>query len=171
MQYWSFSNGLHIILPKTLKDTLLSLFLPLWYMNYFLQRPFAFQGCMMILFHFKMFLFFLLKLGRHQELRCSNYYMCSWTLIYTKFLFLFSTKKEQELCRARTTDTQWRHESKKFENLGRCGKWSMLQPNLKIWDWELIFGHAMKAISSTGVRSPWCRACVRNLDLRVQSVL
>ena len=115
---------------------------------------FAFQGCMMILFHFKMFLFFLLKLGRHQELRCSNYYMCSWTLIYTKFLFLFSTKKEQELCRARTTDTQWRHESKKFENLGRCGRQNMLRPCLKIWYWDWIFGHAVKTISPLGVRSP-----------------
>ena len=26
---------------------------------------------------------------------------------------------------------------------------------LKIWDWELIFGHAVKVISSPGVRSPW----------------
>ena len=34
----------------------------------------------------------------------------------------------------------------------------MLQPYLKIWDWDLIFGHAMKAISSLGVRSP-CYGC------------
>ena len=31
----------------------------------------------------------------------------------------------------------------------------MLRPYLKIWDWDLIFGHAVKAISSQGVRSPW----------------
>ena len=31
----------------------------------------------------------------------------------------------------------------------------MLWPYLKIWDWDLIFGHAVKAISSPGVRSPW----------------
>ena len=30
----------------------------------------------------------------------------------------------------------------------------MLQPYLKIWDWELIIGRAVKAISSPGVRSP-----------------
>ena len=29
----------------------------------------------------------------------------------------------------------------------------MLQPYLKIWDWDLIFGRAVKAISSPGVRS------------------
>jgi hypothetical protein len=30
----------------------------------------------------------------------------------------------------------------------------MLRPYLKIWDWDLIFGRAVKAISSLGVRSP-----------------
>ena len=54
-----------------------------------------------------------------------------------------------------TTDTQWRHKSKKSENLGRCGRQNMLPPYLKIWDWELIFGRAVKAISSPGVGSPW----------------
>ena len=29
----------------------------------------------------------------------------------------------------------------------------MLRPYLKIWEWEWIFGHAVKAISSPGVRS------------------
>ena len=58
-------------------------------------------------------------------------------------------------CGARTTDKQWRHKSKKSENLGRCGKQNMLWPYLKIWEWELIFSHAVKPISSPGVRSPW----------------
>ena len=31
---------------------------------------------------------------------------------------------------------------------------NMLWPYLKIWEWELIFGRAVKAISSPGVRSP-----------------
>ena len=31
----------------------------------------------------------------------------------------------------------------------------MLWPYLKIWDWDLIFGNAVRAISSPGVRSPW----------------
>ena len=31
----------------------------------------------------------------------------------------------------------------------------MLWPYLKIWEWELIFGRAVKAISSLVVRSPW----------------
>ena len=29
---------------------------------------------------------------------------------------------------------------------------------LKIWEWEWIFGHAVKAFSSLGVRSPWSGA-------------
>ena len=31
----------------------------------------------------------------------------------------------------------------------------MLRPYLKIWDWDLIFGRAVKANSSMGVSSPW----------------
>ena len=34
----------------------------------------------------------------------------------------------------------------------------MLRPYLKIWEWECIFGRAMKTISSLGVRSPWIHA-------------
>ena len=56
--------------------------------------------------------------------------------------------------RPRTTDTQWRHKSKKSEILGGCGRQNMLWPYLKIWEWELILGRAVKAISSPGVRSP-----------------
>ena len=56
---------------------------------------------------------------------------------------------------ARTTDTQWRHKSKISEKLGRCGRQNMLRPYLKIWEWEWIFGRAVKATSSLGVRSPW----------------
>ena len=54
-----------------------------------------------------------------------------------------------------TTDTQWRHKSKISEKLGRSGWRNMLWPYLKIWEWEWIFGRAVKAISSLGVRSPW----------------
>ena len=43
---------------------------------------------------------------------------------------------------------------KKSENLGRCGRQNMLWPYLKIWDWELFFGRAVKGISSPGVLSP-----------------
>ena len=55
----------------------------------------------------------------------------------------------------RTTDTQWRHKSKISKNLGRCGRQNMLPPYLNIWDWDWIFGRAVKAISSLGVRSQW----------------
>ena len=56
---------------------------------------------------------------------------------------------------ARTTDTQWSHKSNISEKLGRCGRQNMLRPYLKIWNWDWIFGCAVKAISSLGVRSPW----------------
>ena len=55
-----------------------------------------------------------------------------------------------EKARPRTTDTQWI-----WADLGRFGRQNMLQLYLKIWEWELIFGCAVKAISSPGVRSPW----------------
>ena len=42
-----------------------------------------------------------------------------------------------------------------IENLGQCGRQNMLWLYLKIWEWEWIFGRAVKAISSPGVRSPW----------------
>ena len=60
---------------------------------------------------------------------------------------------------SRTTDTQWRHKSKISEKSGRCGRQNMLPPYLKIWDWDWIFGCAVKAISSLGVRSPWKNWC------------
>ena len=59
---------------------------------------------------------------------------------------------------SRTTDTQWRHKSKESENLGQCGRQNMLWAYLNTWDWDLIFDHAVKAISSPGVRSPWGKA-------------
>ena len=46
------------------------------------------------------------------------------------------------------------------EKLGRCGRQNMLWPYQKIWDWDLIFGRAVKAISSPGVRSP----CLTAMD-------
>ena len=63
----------------------------------------------------------------------------------------------------RTTDTQWRHKSKKSESFGRYGKQNILRPYLTIWDWDWIFGHAVKAISSLGVRSP----CFHTLWLKM----
>ena len=46
----------------------------------------------------------------------------------------------------------------------------MLRPNQKIWDWDLIFGRAVKAISSLGVRSPWLTAIQgMNLERKVHS--
>ena len=68
--------------------------------------------------------------------------------------YLRTTYDASPRSHARTTDTQWRHKSKKSKNLGRCGRQNMPRPYLKIWKWEWIFGHAVKAISSLGVRSP-----------------
>jgi hypothetical protein len=61
------------------------------------------------------------------------------------------------LVKPRITDTQWRHKSKKSENLGWCVRQNMLQPYLKIWEWEWIFERAVKTISSPGVRSLWVK--------------
>ena len=78
----------------------------------------------------------------------------SWALV-RKTLFLIFQKSNNQWLSTRTTDTQWRHKSKISEKLGRCGRQNMLPPYLKIWDWDWIFGRAVQAISSLGVRSPW----------------
>ena len=77
-------------------------------------------------------------------------------------------KQTQRQKNAQTTNTQWRHKSKKYENLGRCGRQNMLRPYLKIWEWELIFGRAVKVISSLGVRSPCFRFTLSQSDFRIQ---
>ena len=73
----------------------------------------------------------------------------------------------------RTTDTQWRHKSKISKKLGRCGRQNNLPPYLKIWDWDWIFGRAVKAISYLGIGSPWtqifflcdlCNTAIRDFD-------
>ena len=56
---------------------------------------------------------------------------------------------------SRTTYTQWRHKSEKSKILGRYGRHKYGSAILKIWDWDLIFGRAVKAFFSPGVRSPW----------------
>ena len=55
----------------------------------------------------------------------------------------------------RTMYTQWRNKSKISEKLSRCGGQNMLWLYLKIWEWEWIFGRAVKAIFTLDVRSPW----------------
>ena len=74
--------------------------------------------------------------------------------IIQNFSFCSSGHSIYSSLHSRTTDTQWRRNSKKPEILSRCGRQNMLWPYLKIWDCDLIFGRAVKAISSTGVRSP-----------------
>ena len=41
---------------------------------------------------------------------------------------------EKRWIEPRTTDAQWRHKSKKSENLGWCGRQNMLRPYQKIWE-------------------------------------
>ena len=72
------------------------------------------------------------------------------------------------LVQSRTTNTQWRQKTKISEKLGRCGIQNMLPPHLKIWDWDWIFGRAVKTISSLGVRSPWSKVC---MVLRIKTSL
>ena len=52
-----------------------------------------------------------------------------------------------------------------FEKLGRCGRQNMLWPYQKIWDWDWIFGRAVKSISSLGVRSPWSHLRIHSIYL------
>ena len=47
--------------------------------------------------------------------------------------------------------------------LGRCGRQNMLQPYLKIWDSDWIFGRAVTAIFSLGVHSP----CLKRSHCRI----
>ena len=54
---------------------------------------------------------------------------------------------------SRTTDTQLRHKSKLSEKLGQCGRQNMFRPYLKFGSRSEFFCHAVKAISSLGVRS------------------
>ena len=78
-------------------------------------------------------------------------------MIEKSYLFILESELKNKLLGPRTTDTQWRHKSKMSVKLGRCGRQNMLRPYLKIWEWEWIFGRAVKAISSMGVRSPWVK--------------
>ena len=70
-----------------------------------------------------------------------------------------------------TTDTQWRLKSKISEKLGRCGRQNMLPQYLKIWEWEWIFGRAVKAISPLGVRSPWLQYIQSKVRWRFPKIL
>ena len=69
------------------------------------------------------------------------------------FILEWSVKAKKFTLQSRTTNTQWRHKSKISEKLGQCGRQNMLWLYQKIWEWEWIFGRAVKAISSLGVRS------------------
>ena len=73
-----------------------------------------------------------------------------------KFWIIWEFDSQCRWKQTRTTDSQWiwRHKSKLSEKLGRCGRQNMLWLYLKIWEWEWIFGYAVKAISSLGVHSP-----------------
>ena len=63
----------------------------------------------------------------------------------------------KRLSEPQTTDTQWRHKSKKSKNLGQCGRQNMLRSRLRNWYRYWIFGRAVKAIFSPGVGSRWSK--------------
>ena len=82
--------------------------------------------------------------------------MIFWSLVYfDQEMYILKSELTFSCLYSRTMDTQWRHKSEISEKLGRCGRQNMLPPYLKIWDWDWIFGRAVKAISFLGVRSPW----------------
>ena len=72
--------------------------------------------------------------------------------------------------RLRSMYTQWRNKSKISWKLGRCGRQNMLWPYLKIGDWDLNFGRAVKAISSLGIRSPWLQGLVCSFEIRQSKI-
>ena len=49
-----------------------------------------------------------------------------------KFIIHKSCSEVSSRARPQTTDTQWRHTSKKYENSGQCGRQNMLRPYLNI---------------------------------------
>ena len=70
---------------------------------------------------------------------------------------------------ARTTDTWWRHKSEKSESLGQCGRQNMLQPYLKLMEWQWIgfspvFGSGRRPFSISG-------QCFQNLARVLTSLL
>ena len=103
--------------------------------------------------------------------------VCVWTPFWRSILIFYSPnfhivilillsiklqmeKVGQIFCEDANARTQWRHIfiDKISEKLGRCGRQNIFWPYLKIWEWEWIFGRAVKAISSLGVRSPCANA-------------
>ena len=101
---------------------------------------------------------------------------CYFLNFHSKFKVVLGSRTKNStdataLCpHSRTTDTQWRHKSKNSENLGRCGRQNMLRPYLKIWDWDLIFGRAVKAISSPGVHSLWTTPSNTNIFVELYQI-
>ena len=83
-----------------------------------------------------------------------NGFVSKWITRITEVLTTILELQTTTMVSPRTTDTQWRLKSKISEKLGQCGRQNMLPPYLKIWDWDWIFGRAVKAIFSLGVRSP-----------------
>jgi hypothetical protein len=80
-----------------------------------------------------------------------------------------------QVSNARTTDTQWRHKSKKSEILGRCGRQNMLRPYLKNWGGIWIsavqwrrFSHRVSVVR---VRMHWKNVYISTLQsVKIQSV-
>ena len=56
-------------------------------------------------------------------------------------------------------------------NLGRCGRQNILRLYHNIWEWELIFSLAVKAISSLSDRSPCNKLLNRDIILTKNSCL
>ena len=87
------------------------------------------------------------------EYRISSCSFCPWIVSSLDYLLQLYLLWPLALC------TDYRHPNEGM-NQRYLKNWanvadSMLRPYLKIWDWDWVFGHAVKTISSLGVRSPW----------------
>ena len=86
-------------------------------------------------------------------------FVCGFFWISCHQLFIHSSHSCWQLILKslipRTTENKWRHKLKNLKNVGPYGRHNMLGPYLKILEWELIFGCAVKMISSPSIHS-WC---------------
>ena len=88
------------------------------------------------------------------KLQSQVYFYWVWVTISRLCSFMYWVHKSMDY------ESQWSYKIKK--KLGQYGRQNMLRPNLKIWEWEWIFGRTVKAISSL---------CVRSLCIRVLVIL
>ena len=85
-----------------------------------------------------------------------SYFVLSWDTMLTKelrYLFICLSKLLENwsfnffrISHGLRTPNEGRNQRYLYENLGWCGRQNMFRSYLKIWEWEWIFGRAVKSI-------------------------